>query len=137
MSKKQLRAVQQVVSGRIRAPENAKPTPNQLRPKFSLEYMQKSHCLSLCEKDEKVALIDRMHELSQLTWQQIQQAPRHGQGHEIIDQSSIKPPMPSAITEDVKILSFRFCGKAPMVGFRRDEVFYIVWLDRAFDVYQH
>jgi hypothetical protein len=48
-----------------------------MRPKFSLEYLQRSHCLSLCARDEKAALADRFHELSQLTWQQIHQADRH------------------------------------------------------------
>lgn len=75
--------------------------------------------------------------MSQLTWQQIQQAHKHGQGGETIARTSLKVTIPTAITEDAPILSFRFCGKAPMVGFRKDEVFYVVWLDRAFDVYPH
>lgn len=49
----------------------------------------------------------------------------------------MKVVVPPSITEDTPILSFRFSGKAPMVGFRREEVFYVVWLDRAFDVYPH
>lgn len=127
----------QSATGRFKTTENAKPSPNQLIPKFSLEYLQKSHCLSLCSKDEKAALADRLHQLSQLTWQQIQQAHRHGQGSETIARTSMKVVLPSAITEDTPILSFRFSGMAPMVGFRREEVFYVVWLDRAFDVYPH
>jgi hypothetical protein len=130
-------SVSQPKDARIKTTENAKPSPNQLRPKFSLEHLQKSHCLSLCEKDEKAALADRLHQMSQLTWQQIQQADRHGQGSETIARTSLKVTVPSAITEDTPILSFRFCGKAPMVGFRQEEVFYVVWLDRAFDVYNH
>lgn len=124
-------------SGRIKANENAKPSPNHLVPKFSLEYLQKSHCLSKCTKDEKAALIDRLHELSQLTWQQIQQAHRHGQGSETIARTSMNVGVPPAITDDTPILSFRFSGKAPMVGFRREDVFYLVWIDRAFNVYPH
>lgn len=54
--------------------------------------------------DEKAALADRLHELSQLTWQQIQQAPRHGQGSETIARTSMKVVVPPAITEDTPIL---------------------------------
>lgn len=128
---------QQRAAGRIKTAENVKPTPNQLVPKFSFEHLRKTHCISNCEKDEKVALIDRMHELSQMTWQQIQQAPRHGQGCEIIGRNSMKVGIPDVITEDTNILAFRFFGKAPMVGFRQDDVFYLVWLDRDFTVYTH
>ena len=109
-----------------------------LKPKFSLENLSKSHCLSACSNDEKAAFADRLHEMSQLTWQQINNAPRHGQGSETIVRDAIKgSPIPSCITEDVKIISFRCIGKAPMVGYKVDEVFYVVWIDRAFDLYKH
>lgn len=75
--------------------------------------------------------------VSQLTWQEINQAPRHGLGTEIIDRLAIKDRLPGCITEDTNILALRFHGKAPMVGFRLAEVFYIVWLDRAFQLYDH
>lgn len=124
-------------AGRIKVGENKQPSPNQKRPKFSLEHLLKSHCLSNCTKDEKAALADRLHQMSQLTWEQIQQSSRKGQGSETIARTSINEKIPSSITEDTNILSFRFFGNAPMVGFRQDEVFFIVWLDRAFDVYDH
>jgi hypothetical protein len=109
-----------------------------MRPKFSLEHLRKSHCISNCTKDEKAALADRLHELSQLTWQQIAQCSRKGQGSEIIARSSIgEDSIPACITEDSNIIAFRFFGNAPMVGFRDAEVFFIVWLDRAFDLYDH
>jgi len=122
---------------RLKSHDTAKQTPNQMRPKFSLEYLQKGYCLSDCTKDEKAAFADRLHELSQLTWQQIQQAGRHKQGFEKIPSESIKSGIPPCITDDVVIMAFRFCGLAPMVGFRRDEVFFAVWLDRDFTLYDH
>ena len=123
---------------RIRAQPSLSISPQQMRPKFCLEHLRKSHCLSNCTKDEKAALADRLHELSQLTWQQIVQAPKKGQGHEIISRNAIgKDVIPALITEDTNIIAFRFFGKAPMVGFRDAEVFHIVWIDRAFDLYDH
>jgi hypothetical protein len=107
------------------------------RPKFSLEHLSKSHCISACSNDEKAAFADRLHELSQITWQVIQGAHRHGQGHEKIARDVIKVAIPAVITEDVQIIAFRCIGKAPMVGFKVDETFYVVWIDRAFDLYPH
>jgi len=72
-----------------------------------------------------------------MSWAQINQAPRHGLGYEKISHTSIKAAIPPHITEDVNFLAFRFSGKAPMVGYRKQEVFYIVWLDRNFTLYDH
>ena len=108
-----------------------------MRPKFCLEHLQKDHCLSKCTTEEKAAFADRIHEMSQLTWQQLSQAHRHKQGFEPIDRSAIKGTFPSVLTQDVTILAFRFSGMAPMVGFRTGEVFHVVWFDRAFNLYKH
>lgn len=108
-----------------------------MRPKFCLEHLQKDHCLSKCTLAEKAAFADRLHEMSQLTWQQLSQAHRHKQGFESIDRISIKGTFPAVLTADVTIYAFRFSGMAPMVGFRTGEVFHVVWLDRAFDLYPH
>lgn len=108
-----------------------------MRPKFCLEHLQKDHCLSKCTLEEKAAFADRIHEMSQQTWQELSQAHRHKQGFEAIDRSSIKGRFPSALTADVTIYAFRFHGMAPMVGFRTNEVFHVVWFDRAFNLYDH
>ena len=135
--------------GRIKAPPGNKGTRIQpsnaggtsslhLKPKFSLQNLAKSHCLSACTKDEKAAFIDRLHEMSQLTWQDIASSNRHGQGSETIARDAIKgSTIPACITEDVRIIAFRCIGKAPMVGYKVDEVFYVVWIDRAFNLYKH
>jgi hypothetical protein len=114
-----------------------KASTQHLRPKFSLELLQKNYCLSRCTQTEKIALIERLHELSQLTWQMIMQTDRHRQGCEKIDHKAIKTALPPFINSDMTLLAFRFYGKAPMVGFREAEVFFIVWLDRDFTLYRH
>ncbi len=45
--------------------------------------------------------------------------------------------MPSVVTEEVNLIAFRFCGKAPVVGFRARRIFHVLWLDRAFKLYDH
>lgn len=121
----------------MRASDSSAGTSQLQHPKFCLEHLQKDHCLSKCTADEKAAFADRLHQMSQLTWQQLSQAHRHKQGFEAIDRKSIKGTFPSVLTEDVTIYAFRFHGMAPMVGFRTAEVFHIVWLDRAFNLYAH
>ncbi len=106
-------------------------------PHFALQHIQASHCLSACDKNEKSAFADTIHKLSQKTWMEIKNAPRHGIGFEKISRKSIKVQMPSYIPEDAQLISFRFCAKAPMVGYRKKETFYVLWLDRDFSVYDH
>lgn len=111
---------------------------DQQPPKFSLQYIHKDYCISLCQKEEKISFVNQIHLLSQKTWAEIRQAPRHGQGYEKIERTSIKSSIPSHITEDVNIIAFRFHGKAPMVGYRSaDGTFYIIWFDRNFTLYDH
>src|SRR5260363_122159 len=114
---------------RSRTPQVTPLSTQHMRPKFSLEYVQKSHCVSRCTQEEKAALLERLHELSQLTWQSIMQAGRHGQGCDTLPRNAISS-IPSCIPEDTNILVFRFNGKAPMVGFRRHEVFLLCgWIE--------
>lgn len=94
-------------------------------------------CLQRCETAEKAAFADAIFQLAQLPWSQIMQLPRHGMGCEKIARTAISGGIPAALTEDTNIIAFRFHGKAPMVGFRREDTFYVVWLDRAFKLYDH
>ncbi len=108
-----------------------------LCPIFSFEYMQKGYSIDDCEKTEKVALVNQLYKLSKMSWESIAQAQRHGLGWEKIERNSFNKPIPSLITPDVRLIAFRFFGEAPMVGFRRDRIFHIVWLDRNFTLYKH
>lgn len=105
-------------------------------PIFSLRYLQKNYDLEGMS-DFKVAFFDQAIKLSQLSWKQLNQAHRHGLGYEKIKKEAIHAPMPDFIKPDVNLIAFRFCGKAPMVGFRDKSTFYILWFDAGFDLYDH
>ena len=126
---------------RVRLPDEKGITLNRnmLHPAFSFKYLslKKDYSLDQCDKREKIDLLLTIFKLSQMPWNQIQSAPRHGMGHEIIKRSAIKTTIPSNIGEDVRLLSFRFSGKRPMVGYRQDKIFYILWLDCKFKLYDH
>ena len=103
-------------------------------PQFDLSLINKGKFpLSDCNDEEKAAFADKLAELSQLSWQQLTQAPRHGLGFEKIDYYQ----RPAIIPQDVSILAFRFCGKAAMLGFRYNRIFTVIELDRAFKAYDH
>ncbi len=110
---------------------------NNSTPIFCLEYIQPEYCLSKRNKDEKAAFATTLHKRSQMTWGDIIQAGKHKSGCETIKRDAIKASIPSHLTEDVRFIALRFNGKAPIVGFRESRVFHILWIDRAFKLYQH
>jgi hypothetical protein len=107
-------------------------------PVFCFKHLHKKHDLDKCEDTEKKSLIEKIVTLSQLSWKDIQNSPRHGLGSEKIAISSIKPSCPPFITDDVKhLLAIRFDGMKPMLGHRNKFIFHILFLDRDFTVYKH
>lgn len=125
-------------SSTIKPPELAPAVNYDLRPPiFSLIHIAPSHCITECETEERAAFATRMRELSQLTWRQLKSADRRGQGFEKVNERQLRVGSPASITEDVRFIAFRFFGKARMIGFRAQDVFHVVWFDRAMDLYDH
>lgn len=112
---------------------------NKMVPLFSLERLQNGdYCLSNLEKDDKAAFAESMFKRKSVTWNQIQQMDRHGLGYEKIAVSSLNVVPPKFITEDQSnVIAFRFSGKKPMIGYRYKNVFYVLWFDHNFTVYDH
>jgi hypothetical protein len=111
--------------------------PDQKPPIFSFEHLQNGFCILDCSGDERSQMLDKLRRLSQQSWSQLRQIDRHGLGYEIIDRNSIQAGIPTCVTEDVKLIAFRAIGKAPMVGFRLGRVFNVLWIDRAYTLYDH
>lgn len=113
---------------------------NSKKPIFSFSKMRDNtgYSVSCCDDANCAALTKQLYKLSRLTWQEIQNTQRHGLGHEIIPLSSIQQEaIRSAFPEDSTPIAFRYKGKAPMIGYRTDQVFHIICLDHDFTVYQH
>lgn len=108
-------------------------------PVFSLERLQSGkYCLSALDKEHKAAFSDAIFKRKLTTWRELKSADRHGIGFEKIDKTSISEKLPAYLTQDVDyLLAFRFKGKAPMVGYRVKDVFYVLWFDRDFTLYNH
>lgn len=125
---------------KIKSRESEKSSTNVSTPIFSFEYMQdKYHCIDCCEADDLIALLKRLRTLSKVTWNEIISSQKHGIGCEKISVKAIKEPMPKKLNnpKDINFLSLRFNGKKPMVGFREERVFNIIWIDFDFKVYDH
>jgi hypothetical protein len=128
----------QAQASRIKSPPVSFPNTDSEHPVFCLRYLEDDYGLEQCTNPEKVALINALRERSQMTWKQITMAPRHGLGKENINRGSIKASIPVHITADVEnFIAIRFHGKAPIVGYRVENVFRIIWLDTKFNLYKH
>ena len=112
-------------------------SPEQQKPIFSLIYLQKDYSLSACTRNEKAAFADTLQRLSQITWNEISSSSRHGAGYERIRRNAIRSGIPPHLQADVNFIAFRFFGKAPMVGYRDENIFHILWIDRTFSLYDH
>lgn len=108
-------------------------------PIFSLERLQNGeYCLQKLDTDGKANFAEAIFKRKELKWKDIKQCPKHGLGFEKIAKTSIKAPMPKFITPDVDhFLAFRFYGKRPMVGYRINDIFYVLWFDKNFTLYDH
>jgi hypothetical protein len=125
--------------GKIKEPSIDKITNyDDFHPIFCLRYLENNYGLDECTRDEQASFAKALRKRSLMTWHQIWSADRHGLGAEKIARDSIKAPIPRHITEDIEyFIALRFCGKAPMVGYRINDVFRIIWLDRDFTLYKH
>jgi hypothetical protein len=117
--------------------ETAKVDYNRENPTFCLRYVDPDYCILNCDKDDRAAFAARIRQLSTLTWNQIISADRHGFGREVIARDSLRRPIPRHITEDVTFFALRFSGLKPMVGYKTEATFHIIWFDRDFTLYNH
>jgi hypothetical protein len=131
------RISQPKIKEKFQIKKTAEKSYDQRHPVFSLQYLQSNHCISRCEMAEKAKFADTLRKLSQFTWLDLKLTGRHQLGYEKIEKNSLKVGIPAHLTEDINIIAFRFDGKKSMVGYRINDIFYIVWVDRNFSVYKH
>ena len=108
-------------------------------PVFSLEKLQTgNYCLSKLNEEHKARFADAIFRRKNCSWEEIKKIDRHGLGTEKIPKSAIKAPIPNFITDEVTdFLAFRYHGKCPMVGYRLRDIFFVLWFDHNFTLYDH
>lgn len=107
------------------------------KPCFCFQQIQKGYNSKSCTKDHLRDLVKTIEKLSQLTWIQITNTQKHGFGLEHISRDSINPGLPSDISKNTTFLALRFSGNAPMIGYREENVFHVLFLDPKFSAYNH
>jgi hypothetical protein len=123
--------------GKTLAAPTAPPDTSKEPPAFCFRYLVDGYRIPDCTNEQKVALANTLHSLTQRTWNELIQADRHKRGSEKIGRTSLRFPIPPHITPDVQILAFRFCGMAPMLGYRVGRMLHIICIDPNFRAYQH
>lgn len=106
-------------------------------PSISLRFLAPTHCIKVCDRDDRSNFADKVRTLTQLTWSQLYSSHRHGAGVERIERSSLRVPIPVNVTDDTGFIAARFSGMKAMVGYRDGSTFYVLWFDRDFSVYNH
>lgn len=129
------------LSGFLKNPSaQSEPNYDELPPAFSFEKMQdcSGNSLNCCEDADRVSLVKRIFMLSREQWKNIRLAPASGLGAEQIPRYRIKPPIPNVVTEDVSsFTALHYQGKKRFIGYRVGQIFYILWVDHNFSVYDH
>ena len=120
---------------------NSQEPPNYDKrpPIFSLEKLQDGkYNANHLDQKHKAGFFNAMNLRKSFTWNQIMKEPRHGLGTEQIPRNQIRAGIPDFITDDVEyFLAFRYYKKHPMVGYRLKDVFFVMWFDHNFTLYNH
>ena len=118
----------------------APPNPDLLPPAFSFEKMQdgSGNSFNCCEDDDRLSLAKRLFMLSRESWRTIRGASSKGLGSEEIPRHQIKRPVPQSVTEDVDYFhSLHYVGQKRFIGYKVGQIFYILWVDHNYQVYDH
>ena len=123
-------------------PVETKPAKNYDKACFriSMEHALCSGPFSFREldKEHKAAFADSVYSRSKLTWVTLKKSDRHALGYEKIPLRQIRGQKPRVLTPDVEdVIAFRFHGRAPMVGYRDEDIFYVIWFDPGYKLYPH
>lgn len=137
MARKEIKKPKQTKSSKLTVLDI--PNYDKVPPLFSLEkIVGDKYCFSKLDVNGKSQFSESIYRRRALTWNDIKGSQRHGLGFEKIPRTSIKGSIPRIITEDLtEFLAFRFDGMKPMVGYREKNIFYVLWFDHDFTLYDH
>lgn len=95
-------------------------------------------CFSQLADECKARFADAIFRRKEMTWADLKQGQRHGLGTEKVDRTAIRAPIPRFITEENEtFLVLRYNGRRAMVGYRQKDIFYVLWFDSRFNLYDH
>lgn len=108
---------------------------------FSFMYLQKNYGLDhkRLTKNHKIQLLNKLVKITSVTWLQLELKNKRDGGLERISKKCFKKPLPSVITDDIdKLCVLRFASQeCRLIGFRRGNIFYILFIDPDLSLYDH
>lgn len=118
---------------KLRSGEPVRST-NRSPVSFAFPYEVRGFGFPDCDRNELLDLFDAFRLRSRMTWAEMISAPRTGLGTETIARDAVRS-VPPDITEDVNLLVLRTGRRGRVVGYRRDSVFVVVWVDPKHRLY--
>jgi hypothetical protein len=125
--------------GRLAAPEPEMIDQNTLKVVFGFQHLEYEYALNGATNAQVVAFLDALRMRSQITWSQINSAPRQKLGFEKIA-DALRIGVPAQIPEKChdRIVCFRFGGDLErFIGYREGATFEVVWIDHDGRAYDH
>jgi hypothetical protein len=107
---------------------------------FSLQHIQSGpYCFSGLDHRQKGDFADALFRRKDFTWIELQSNDHRKLGAEQLPATMIKAKQPACLTEDVEkydVLRFSH-NDGRIVGFRRNHIFHILWIDCKLELYDH
>lgn len=96
-------------------------------------------CYTELDINLKASMAEAIFMRKSITWNEIDKIDRRTLGYEKLEAANIKAPAPKA-DQDIqeKYYCFRFANNdGRMVGYRRSNIFYILWIEKNKNLYDH
>ena len=108
---------------------------------FSFRDLQRDYDFeqACCDDQVRRDLLSSLRRLSRTTWDDLRTRDKKSGGSELINKSEIKASLPSFITDDYeKFIVIRFNSQnSRLIGYRQDNIFYILFIDVSLTLYDH
>jgi hypothetical protein len=128
----------EAASGRLGTPPAlVRASTNNVRPLFSLAEMAPHYSVEHCDARPLASLARLLRTLAQMTWAEIQSSGRRQLGHEIIRRDELRPGIGAHVPGDRVALAFRAGDDYRVIGYRTDDVLYVVAVDSDLTAYEH
>lgn len=108
---------------------------------FSFRYLHKDYGLEHknLTKYYKLQLLSRLVRTTNMTWLQLELKNKKDGGIERIPKECLKKSLPYVVTDDIdKLYVLRFASQqCRLIGFRRGNIFFVLFIDPDLSLYNH